>query len=72
MSKRSSGRSSEARWSSAAIFADSSGAMRGTERSIIFGSTTRMAAENYGFMAPVKAALDSSLAFLAKYLGPAK
>jgi enoyl-[acyl-carrier protein] reductase I len=29
-------------------------------------STTRMAAENYGFMAPVKAALDSSLAFLAK------
>ena len=29
-------------------------------------STTRMAAESYGFMAPVKAALDSSLAFLAK------
>jgi len=29
-------------------------------------STTRMAAENYGFMAPCKAALDSSLAFLAK------
>jgi enoyl-[acyl-carrier protein] reductase I len=29
-------------------------------------STTRMASENYGFMAPVKAALDSSLAFLAK------
>jgi enoyl-[acyl-carrier protein] reductase I len=29
-------------------------------------STTRMAAENYGFMAPTKAALDSSLAFLAK------
>jgi len=29
-------------------------------------STTRMATENYGFMAPVKAALDSSLAFLAK------
>ena len=29
-------------------------------------STTRMAAENYGFMAPIKAALDSSLAFLAK------
>ena len=25
-----------------------------------------MAAENYGFMAPVKAALDSSLAFLVK------
>ena len=29
-------------------------------------SSTRMAAENYGFMAPVKAALDSSLAMLAK------
>jgi enoyl-[acyl-carrier protein] reductase I len=29
-------------------------------------STTRMASENYGFMAPAKAALDSSLAFLAK------
>ncbi len=29
-------------------------------------STTRMASENYGFMAPVKAALNSSLAFLAK------
>ena len=29
-------------------------------------STTRMANENYGFMAPVKAALDSSLAMLAK------
>ena len=29
-------------------------------------STTRMASENYGFMAPVKAALDSSLAMLAK------
>ncbi|HMP79177.1 MAG TPA: SDR family oxidoreductase [Pirellulaceae bacterium] len=29
-------------------------------------STTRMANENYGFMAPVKAALESSLAFLAK------
>ena len=29
-------------------------------------STTRMASENYGLMAPVKAALDSSLAFLAK------
>jgi enoyl-[acyl-carrier protein] reductase I len=25
-----------------------------------------MASENYGFMAPIKAALDSSLAFLAK------
>jgi enoyl-[acyl-carrier protein] reductase I len=29
-------------------------------------STTTMASENYGFMAPVKAALDSSVAFLAK------
>ncbi len=29
-------------------------------------STTRMAAENYGFMAPVKAALDSAVVFLAK------
>ncbi len=27
-------------------------------------STTRMASENYGYMAPIKAALDSSLAFL--------
>jgi len=29
-------------------------------------STTKMASENYGFMAPIKAALDSSLAFLTK------
>ncbi len=29
-------------------------------------STTRMAAENYGYMAPIKAALDSALVFLAK------
>ncbi len=29
-------------------------------------STTQMAAENYGYMAPIKAALDSSLCFLAK------
>ena len=29
-------------------------------------SSTRMAAENYGYMAPIKAALDSSIAFLAK------
>jgi len=29
-------------------------------------STTRMAAENYGYMAPVKAALESALCFLAK------
>ena len=31
-------------------------------------STTRMAAENYGAMAPVKAALDSTVVFLAKSL----
>ncbi|HOK04958.1 MAG TPA: SDR family oxidoreductase [Victivallales bacterium] len=31
-------------------------------------STTKMAAENYGFMAPIKAALDSSVCFLAKSL----
>ncbi len=29
-------------------------------------STTRMASESYGYMGPIKAALDSSLAFLAK------
>ena len=29
-------------------------------------STTRMASENYGYMAPIKAALDSSLCFLTK------
>src|SRR2546428_687500 len=29
-------------------------------------STTKMAAENYGIMGPVKAALDSSICFLAK------
>lgn len=29
-------------------------------------STTKMASENYGYMAPIKAALDSSLCFLAK------
>jgi enoyl-[acyl-carrier protein] reductase I len=29
-------------------------------------SSTKMAAENYGYMAPIKAALDSSLCFLAK------
>lgn len=29
-------------------------------------SNTRMAAENYGYMAPVKAALDSAVCFLAK------
>jgi len=31
-------------------------------------STTRMAAENYGYMAPIKAALDSTVVFLAKSL----
>lgn len=31
-------------------------------------STTKMAAESYGYMAPVKAALDSSVVFLAKSL----
>lgn len=29
-------------------------------------STTEMASENYGYMAPIKAALDSSMVFLAK------
>ena len=33
-------------------------------------STTRMASENYGYMAPIKAALDSSLAFLTKSRPP--
>ena len=33
-------------------------------------STTRMASENYGYMAPIKAALDSSLAFLTKSFSP--
>lgn len=32
-------------------------------------STTTMASENYGYMAPIKAALDSSVVFLAKSLG---
>lgn len=31
-------------------------------------STTRMASESYGYMGPIKAALDSSVAFLAKSL----
>ena len=35
-------------------------------------STTRMAAESYGYMAPVKAALDSSVCFLAKSLSDRK
>ena len=35
-------------------------------------STTRMAAENYGYMAPIKAALDSSVCFLAKSLSGEK
>jgi enoyl-[acyl-carrier protein] reductase I len=34
-------------------------------------STTRMAAENYGAMAPAKAALDSVIVFLAKSFGEA-
>ncbi len=34
-------------------------------------SSTRLAAESYGYMAPVKAALDSSIAFLAKSFGTA-
>ncbi len=34
-------------------------------------STTRMASENYGYMGPIKAALDSSVVFLAKSLGAA-
>ena len=34
-------------------------------------STTRMAAQNYGYMAPVKAALDSSVVFLAKSMADA-
>lgn len=33
-------------------------------------STTRMASEGYGYMAPIKAALDSSVVFLAKSLAP--
>ncbi|MBL4771540.1 MAG: SDR family oxidoreductase [Planctomycetes bacterium] len=32
-------------------------------------SSTTMAAENYGYMAPIKAALDSSVVFLAQSLG---
>ncbi|MBE7492091.1 MAG: SDR family oxidoreductase [Planctomycetes bacterium] len=35
-------------------------------------STTRMAAENYGYMAPIKAALHSSVVFLAKSFGQAR
>ena len=43
-------------------------ALLATEASVvtISISTTRMASESYGYMAPIKAALDSSLAFLAK------
>jgi len=32
-------------------------------------SSTRLAADNYGYMAPIKAALNSTVAFLAKSLG---
>lgn len=39
---------------------------RGASVVTISISTTRMAVESYGFMAPAKAALDSSLAFLTK------
>jgi len=35
-------------------------------------SSTRTAAENYGYMAPVKAALDSAVVFLAKSLSAAR
>lgn len=35
-------------------------------------STTRMAAENYGYMAPIKAALDSAVVFLARSLAPVR
>lgn len=35
-------------------------------------SSTHMAAQNYGYMAPVKAALDSSICFLAKSLSEDK
>lgn len=35
-------------------------------------STTRMAAPSYGYMAPIKAALDSSICFLAKSLSEDK
>ncbi|MBX3474617.1 MAG: SDR family oxidoreductase [Planctomycetes bacterium] len=35
-------------------------------------STTRMAAENYGYMAPIKAALHSSVVFLAKSFGESR
>ncbi len=43
-------------------------AARPGQRSVVTVSisTTRMAAENYGYMAPVKAALDSTVCFLAK------
>jgi enoyl-[acyl-carrier protein] reductase I len=34
-------------------------------------STTRMASESYGYMGPIKAALDSTVAFLAKGLSAA-
>ena len=34
-------------------------------------STTRMASENYGYMGPIKAALDSTVVFLAKSLSAA-
>jgi enoyl-[acyl-carrier protein] reductase I len=44
---------------------------RGASFVTISISDTRMAAENYGLMGPVKAALDSAVAFLAKSYAPA-
>ena len=43
------------------------GCLKPTASVVTIGiSTTRMASESYGFMAPIKAALESSLAFLTK------
>lgn len=43
------------------------GSLRSNASVVTIGiSTTRMASESYGYMAPIKAALESSLAFLAK------
>ena len=50
-----------------AVCRELSGLLRKTASVVTISiSTTRMASENYGFMAPIKAALDSSLAFLTK------
>ena len=40
--------------------------MRDASVVVVSISTTKMAAENYGIMGPVKAALDSAICFLAK------